>query len=123
MKLAMGSKFVTRLRWLVLLLPLLLGVKPSHSAPAPTDISITFIDVGQGDATLIRDGVGFDMLIDGGNKSAAGEVIKTIQSAGVDDLEVILATHADSDHIGGLIKVLESHAVKPIEFLGLDAQT
>jgi beta-lactamase superfamily II metal-dependent hydrolase len=104
-------KFLGRLRWLILLVPLLLGISPGESAPIPVQISITFIDVGQGDATLIRDGAGFDILVDGGNKSAGDRVINHIQAVGVDDLEIVLATHADRDHIGGLITLLESDEI------------
>ena len=102
---------LTRLRWLVVLLPFLLGISPGYSASNAGHISITFIDVGQGDATLIRDNNGFDILVDGGNKSAGDGVIETLQNAGVDDLEIILASHADRDHIGGLIAVLESDEI------------
>ena len=100
-----------RIRWLVVLLLLVMGAEPTQSASIAPEISITFIDVGQGDATLIRDGAGFDILVDGGNKSAGDEVIDTLQTAGVDDLEIVLASHADRDHIGGLIAVLESDEI------------
>jgi beta-lactamase superfamily II metal-dependent hydrolase len=105
---------ILRIRWLIILLAALLGAAPTRSAPLPPEISIAFIDVGQGDAILIRDGSGYDILVDGGCKSAGEELIDYILAAGVDDLEVILATHADSDHIGGLIKVLESDEI-PVE--------
>jgi beta-lactamase superfamily II metal-dependent hydrolase len=101
-------------RLLIIFLLALLGAAPTRSAPLPPEISIAFIDVGQGDATLIRDGSGYDILVDGGRKSAGEELIDYILAVGVDDLEVILATHADSDHIGGLIKVLESEDI-PVE--------
>ena len=102
---------IVRIRWLVIFLFLVLGAEPTQSASNPPEISITFIDVGQGDATLLRDGAGFDILIDGGNKSAGDEVIDTLQAVGVDDLEIILASHADRDHIGGLVAVLESDEI------------
>lgn len=100
-----------RLIGLLIILPLLLAAAPTTSAEAPAEITITFIDVGQGDATLIRDGNGFDVLIDGGNKSAGETVIEHIQSAGVDDLELVIASHADRDHVGGLIVLLESDEI------------
>lgn len=110
---------------LLILLPLLLGVTPNPDASNPEVISISFIDVGQGDATLIRDGAGFDVLVDGGNKSSGEIIISYLQNAGVDDLEVILATHADRDHIGGLITLLESEdiQIESVLFNGYSANT
>lgn len=98
-----------------LLILLLLAVGTSGKAASRSaQISISFIDVGQGDATLIRDGNGFDVLVDGGRESAGDALLAYIQEAGVDDLEVVLATHADSDHIGGLITILQSGDI-PVE--------
>lgn len=97
---------------LLILLPLVLGFSPSDDISNPETISIAFIDVGQGDATLIRDGADFDVLVDGGNKSSAEDLISYLRHVGVDDLEVILATHADRDHIGGLIPLLESDDIQ-----------
>jgi competence protein ComEC len=104
-------KILLRMRWLLIILPLLLGITPTRSAQTSPQMTITFIDVGQGDATLIRDGAGFDILIDGGRKSAAEKVIEHLQAVGVDDLEIVIATHADRDHIGGLIELLGSGQV------------
>ena len=73
-----------------------------------TQQSTTFIDVGQGDSILIRDGAGFDILIDGGKPEAGPIVLDYLRSQGITDLDVMLASHADSDHIGGLISVLQA---------------
>ena len=70
--------------------------------------STTFIDVGQGDAALLRDGEGFDVLIDGGKTSAGPTVLAVLRSLGITELDVMVASHADADHIGGLIDVLEA---------------
>lgn len=105
--------FLKRLRWVLIVLPALLVAAPTRSAALPV-VSIAFLDVGQGDATLLRDGNGYDILVDGGRKSAGGDLLDYLQGVGVDDLEVVLATHADSDHIGGLIALIESDTI-PIE--------
>ena len=113
------------MRWLTIFTALFLGLLPGSSPRAEPQVTIAFIDVGQGDAVLIRDGAGFDILIDGGRKSAGEELIDYLLELGVDDLEIMLATHADSDHIGGLIKVLESDAllVESILFNGYPGDT
>lgn len=103
-----------RIGRLLILLILFLGVTPTKAELSLSEITIAFIDVGQGDATLIRDGNGFDVLVDGGRRSAGDELLKYIKGVGVDDLEVVIATHADSDHIGGLISVLEAIEI-PVE--------
>jgi competence protein ComEC len=96
----------------LILLPLLLGAASTKSVPSAPVITIAFLDVGQGDATLIRDGNGFDVLVDGGRKAAGDFLLDYMKDVGVDDLEVVLATHADSDHIGGLIAVIESNDIQ-----------
>ena len=49
---------------LMILLSLILGFTPHPVVSNPEPITIAFIDVGQGDATLIRDGAGFDVLVE-----------------------------------------------------------
>ena len=72
---------------------------------------VMFIDVGQGDSTLIRTGR-LNMLIDGGGTPrgsydvGAGTVVPALHAVGVFGLDVVVATHADSDHIEGLASVL-----------------
>jgi competence protein ComEC len=79
---------------------------------APTsDLAVTFIDVNQGDSALIRDANGFDILIDGGKTSAGPTVLAMIKEQGLDDIDVMVASHADADHIGGLITVLQDNDI------------
>jgi competence protein ComEC len=94
------------------------------SAPAST-VRVTFINVGQGDAALIQDPNGFDILIDGGLPAAGPTVVAYLREQGVDALEVMVASHADNDHIGGLISVLaaEDIAVERVLYNGYQGQT
>jgi competence protein ComEC len=96
------------------LLPLVLSYTLAHAEPTAAPPTIAFIDVGQGDAILIRDGNGFDALVDGGRKFAGEAVLSHLHKVGVDDLEAVLSTHADSDHAGGLIEVLKTGDI-PVE--------
>lgn len=73
---------------------------------APGNLQVSFINVGQGDAALLRDANGFDVLIDGGQPFAGPTVVAHLRSQGGDGIDVMVASHADSDHIGGLIDVL-----------------
>jgi competence protein ComEC len=71
-------------------------------------IQISFIDVGQGDSALIQTSDGYNILIDGGVVAEGQTVLNYLRNNGVTNLSAIVASHADSDHIGGLITVLNA---------------
>jgi competence protein ComEC len=83
-------------------------------APTHGKLSVYFLNVGQGDATYIKTAAGDDILIDGGKNEAGPVVVDYLHQLGVDDLEVMIATHPDADHIGGLDTVLHSFKVKAV---------
>jgi beta-lactamase superfamily II metal-dependent hydrolase len=101
-------------RIFLILLALSLSFQATQAAIEPLEMRVTFINVGNGDSTLIQDGTGFDVLIDGGKEAAGPDVLETLRQAGVDDLEFIIATHAAPDHVGGLITVLQADDL-PVE--------
>ena len=74
-------------------------------------INITFIDVGQGDSALIQTSDGFNILIDGGVVTEGSTVLDYLRNNGVATLNAMIASHADSDHIGGLITVLKANDI------------
>lgn len=94
----------------------------SQDSHAPTSSSVTvssgelgtveyhFIDVGQGDATLIRTPEG-DILIDAGENSAEDELKAYLDLQGVEVLYYAIFTHPDSDHIGGADMVLAEYEI------------
>jgi competence protein ComEC len=83
-----------------------LGASAVLATPAPPDaLTVRFLDVGQGDATLIQDGAGAAALFDGGPPEA--RVYRQLRAAGVRRLDLIVATHQSRDHQGGLHEVLE----------------
>ena len=71
---------------------------------------ITFLDVGQGDASLLQSG-GQTLLLDGGSTSQKNVgtyvILPYIKQQGISCLEAIVLTHTDQDHINGVIEVLE----------------
>jgi beta-lactamase superfamily II metal-dependent hydrolase len=83
--------------------------------PATGEISVHFIDVGQGDAILIDAGT-TEILIDAGDKSSgiAGYLDRYVEGK----LEIVIATHAHTDHIGGMVSVLERFQVEQIWYDG-----
>lgn len=70
--------------------------------------SIHFIDVGQGDCTLITCD-DMTLLIDAGENGHETEVLNYLRSMKIDKLDYIIATHQHSDHIGGIPEVLEEY--------------
>ena len=87
---------------------------PSAPTPAPGDnLILTFLDVGQGDAVLIQAPTGQTVLYDGGRY--ADRALELLQARGVTTLDLVIASHADFDHIHGLIEVVRYY--KPRFFM------
>lgn len=76
--------------------------------------SVTYIDVGQGNSAFVEFPDGKTMLIDSGDKAYVQKVEKVINDAGVKTIDYLVATHADSDHIGGFADLLEMFDFKNI---------
>lgn len=72
------------------------------------ELRLHFIDVGQGDCTLIELPDGKTMLIDGGNGTDSTEkaVLRYLNALDIDYIDYLVVTHADSDHCGSLDAVL-----------------
>jgi competence protein ComEC len=78
----------------------------------PGELTVTFLDVGQGDATLIQHPDGSAVLFDGGPPE--GGVARLLRRAGVRHLSALVMTHASRDHHGGLSEVVQRF---PVELL------
>lgn len=86
--------------------------KVNTSSKANNEMSVHFIDVGQGDSILIQSPEGKNMLIDGGKKEKGKDVVTYLRQQGIEKLDYVVATHPDADHIGGLLAVLNSISIK-----------
>ncbi|MBE6738378.1 MAG: MBL fold metallo-hydrolase [Ruminococcaceae bacterium] len=76
-------------------------------------LAVHFIDIGQGDSTLLQSKGEF-ALIDGGEYSERDKLISYLSSQGVDELEFIISTHPHSDHCGGLSAVMSNFSTKTL---------
>jgi beta-lactamase superfamily II metal-dependent hydrolase len=115
-----------RLIWFVLALLVILSIPPRQGlATSTSHLHTFFIDVGQGDSVLLHDDGNFDILIDGGQRSAGPKVAAFLRQQHIDDIDVMVATHADEDHIGGLIDVLQMTDVpiRAVIYNGYDGTT
>lgn len=82
-------------------------------AVAPKTIKVHFINVGQGDGIYIKAPNGEDILIDAGNKDGS-DVVDYLKKQKVDDIEIMISTHPDADHLGGLDEVLSAFKVESV---------
>jgi len=83
-----------------------LGSLSALAPPSPPSVlTISFLDVGQGDATLVQSPEGGAILFDGGPPE--GQVVRLLRRAGVRRLSAVVATHQSRDHQGGLREVIE----------------
>ena len=106
------------LRWRSALLVVLSAAGVAWSLPDPRGLpELVVLDVGQGDAVVLRLGGGAAVLIDGGGVTFGGVdmgarvVVPALRALGVWRLPLVVATHADLDHMGGLPAVLEAFPV------------
>ncbi|PWK16012.1 DNA internalization-related competence protein ComEC/Rec2 [Tumebacillus permanentifrigoris] len=90
---------------------------------APQDLRVTFLDVGQGDSILIEMPHHHVWLVDGGgipqfqhSEYDIGEriVLPALAARGIDEIDTLVMTHADEDHIRGLAAVLQNVRVHHI---------
>lgn len=70
-------------------------------------LKVHFLDVGQGDSTLIELPNSKVVLIDGGNKADSDFLVDYIKNLDIKTIDYIIATHPHADHIGGLPQVIE----------------
>ncbi len=83
------------------------------------NLSITFLDVGQGDGIFIHSPAGTNILLDGGSTSVSKvgtyRIIPFLKYNGIRQIDYMFMTHSDEDHINGLTEILEGipqHGIK-----------
>lgn len=77
----------------------------------PQELEVHFIDIGQGDAILVRTKNGKNMLIDSGSAKESHRLIDYLHSEGIQSLDVVIATHPDEDHIGSMSEVIRKFKI------------
>jgi len=89
------------------------GHRSSLDQNTTGDLRAYFLDVGQGDASIIlfKDKV---IVIDSGETDQGDEVVAALEELGVEKIDLLVATHPHSDHIGGMQKVLANFRVQKV---------
>lgn len=126
-------------QWLcgLLAISFIAGLWWAYQTPKPAGTGIVqFLDIGQGDSTLITTPEGKHILVDGGGTVSFGNneqswktrrdpyevgakvVVPLLKKRGIHQLDTVIVTHADQDHAGGLQAVLEQIPVKRFMFNG-----
>ena len=86
---------------------------PSTTTQTSTNVTIKFIDVGQGEAILIALPEK-TVLIDAGPTGSAPKIAQVLQELGRDKIDYLVATHPDEDHIGGMADVISRTQIETI---------
>lgn len=78
------------------------------------NLQVHFLDVGQGDSIFIQTPDGVDVLVDGGPNSVVLSQLSKFMSPFDRQIDMVVGTHPDKDHIGGLVDVLGRYEVYTI---------
>ncbi len=74
-------------------------------------LKVEFLDIGQGDSVYIEAPNGAQLLVDGGRGSKVLPTLASVMPYGDKSIDVVIGTHPDADHIGGLVNVIETYQV------------
>jgi len=96
--------------------------QPVATSVASSEMKITYIYIGQGDATLIQTDEAA-MLIDTGEYGQKETLLAELSAAGVEELDYLILTHPDADHIGAGDVVIENYEVKNVIMPDLERDT
>ncbi|WP_217589677.1 ComEC/Rec2 family competence protein [Lentibacillus saliphilus] len=84
---------------------------PIQAAASASMLEVHFIDVGQGDSILIKTPSDKVILVDGGPPDAGKTVVDYLNKQQIETIDLLVATHPDIDHIGGLIDVMKHFTI------------
>lgn len=84
----------------------------NSNSSSTAEIKVHFIDVGQGDSCFIKLPNNETMLIDSGDAKHSNVVTNYINSLGYGEIDYVVATHADADHIGAMAEVFDDFEIK-----------
>lgn len=87
------------------------------------DLKVVFLDVGQGDSIYIEAPNGKQMLLDAGSNSAILSKLSKVMPFGDKSIDVVIITNPDTDHMGGVVDILQNYKVDMILESGTHSDT
>lgn len=85
------------------------------------EFHIRFFSIGQGDSIFIEDEAGHQILIDGGENKIILEKLGEVLPFFDRSLDLVILTHPNRDHLGGILEVLEKYKVEKVIYTGVES--
>lgn len=82
-----------------------------YVTPVDGTIEVYYLDVGEADSILIREGK-TNVLIDAGNNADGEKIVKFLKNLGIENFKYVFGTHAHEDHIGGIDDIIKNFNVE-----------
>lgn len=96
------------------------GSETSQPIQVKNKLTVSFLDVGQGDSTLIKTASGKLILIDGGPDEKIKERLSKETGPFSNEIEAVVVTHPHADHIAGLNSIFDYYKIKKIYLSGYE---
>lgn len=128
----LASWRIPELKWKLAIITLSIGCMVQLSMFLSTttegELTVTYFDVGQGDAALIQTPNGKTILIDAGVwspgfNSGKSLIIPHLQAEGITKLNAVVLSHPHADHIGGILDIMETIAIDTIYNSGFEYES
>lgn len=108
---------------IIFLILIFLLIEIFNSKKSDNKFHVYFLNVGQGDSIYLSGPSGEDILIDGGpNKSVIFQLGKIMKFYDY-DLDLIILTHPDSDHLNGFIDLIKKYKIKKVALTGIESNS
>ncbi len=110
MNIIRSRKIVISVFFIVFIALLTITISHNKAYADNEQLEVHYLDVGQADSILVKLPNSEVMMIDGGNYGTGDTVVDYLKQQGITNIDYMVNTHPHNDHVGGLIKVMESGA-------------